>query len=152
VREVWLVNLGKEMADRHSWKKIDTLTPKIIHGALEYWILQAEGLWEIMGSERTFWTPLEAGHKTLIWKVPSLWSRERSILIPEKEEHQEELNKQALLNSPNVAALSSDHFHLVLCAPDFPLFIKPTIGMFGKLLLGSYSPCKAPLPCKIYIK
>lgn len=61
-----------------------TYYPK--YSTLAYWIFQAERIWEMGGTRRTFWTSPEAGHKTLLWGVfLILGVSEHASLRPQEE-------------------------------------------------------------------
>ena len=61
------------------WPLVECRTqyPKIWH----FGIFQVQGIWEMTCAGRIFWSFPEAGHKTLMWEVTSLFLKERSILI-----------------------------------------------------------------------
>lgn len=85
-----------------------TYYPK--YSTLAYWIFQAERIWEMGGTRRTFWTSPEAGHKTLLWGVfLILGVSEHASLRPQEENN----NKK-------------DH-QLSHFLHTFPFFLKPSI-------------------------
>ena len=80
------------------WPLVECRTqyPKIWH----FGIFQVQGIWEMTCAGRIFWSFPEAGHKTLMWEVTSLFLKERSILISkEKGMLERNLNEQTLLFS-----------------------------------------------------
>lgn len=63
----------------------DTLSSK--DGNLTYCKFQAEGIWKMVCAGRTFWTSLEAGHKTPMGVCFPLYTQVRCILISENKRH-----------------------------------------------------------------
>ena len=97
---------------------------------------------------RTFWPSLEAVYKILLWEMPFLYPKEKSILTAKDQdsEHREDLSEQALLNFP-----SSPHL-LKLC---------PIVSFQDSLLFhilrfncffGSSFPYEGSHACKTYIR
>lgn len=75
-------------------------------------IFSAEGVWGNGRSRKlTLTCPLlfspEAGPKTLLWKVPSLYPEDRSILIPKTEGHRDECNMLTWLSLLQFTTLTS---------------------------------------------
>lgn len=89
----------------------------------------------------------ETGHKTLMWKVPSLYLEERNILMSLKTKGLRELSKQTVLaKSPPVYCTYFILLDLwtIIFLRDCPLFINRRIKILGSnCFCGSSFPCEA---------
>lgn len=111
--------------------------------------------WDTSGTGSIFWPFHEAGHKTLIWEVPSLYRRKGASLSPNRSEGcQGESECPSLAIFPSLLHLPHFlfcpiEFSLFLSYHYFPVLIKPSIKMlsFNCIFL-----TKATVSCKTSIK
>ena len=90
----------------------DTVPPK--YRNLAYLIYQAEEIWEVAGTGRTFWLSPEAGHKLSCERFPPFTRRKRASLFGKTKGCAEAPELTGLLRAPQFPAFTVVLSYLVM--------------------------------------